>query len=272
MNAFVRGVLAILIVTSPVVAVAGGGYSHGHREYREGGYYQWNAYSCKWIWYPVAKQTYGAYDNHSTTLHMTVNNYQGSARRGDTRYATTEAAYAYGQPLDPNATLGFAKELLGVAYRGAHDGFQQAMSFAGQQGANDVEVAKEFAQVQKLQATAQVIESSKPQPSATVFRQQGYQQQQQQGGNVGGNVRAFVQGTVGSALVQSADVKCAACHADGQGANGFTFGSSDTFDGNFAERALDYITRIDDKNCALKAKLTAEEHRAYRQHLESLKR
>lgn len=252
MNALFRCLLVCSIAVLPAAAHA---HDHGKREYRETGYYQWDAYKCKWIWYAYAKQAYGTYDNHSTTLHMTVNNFQGAAKRGETGYATREVGYEYGPKLDPNATINMAKELLLVAHRGASDGFNQAMAFASQQGANDVELAKEITQVRKLESLPLILESSKAQSSSTYVREYSGHATSEEG-NVSRPAPVPVQGDLAAV-----ETKCMECHRDGQKGGGVKLKPLAEFPAVQADLALEYITSIRGNNCSKRADLSDAEHK-----------
>lgn len=253
-------IFALLLPACTVEA----GNDHGKREYRETGYYQWDAYKCKWIWYPFAKQAYGSYDNHSTTLHLTVNNFQSSAKRGENQYATVDVGYR-ATPLDPNATLNFAKELLSVAYRGANDGFNQAMSYASQQGANDIAIVQELVQVKKLEASALILESSKPQASTGPSH---CPHPHRQPSTPEATPRPAPPATGGLPAIEA---KCQGCHGDGQGGGGVVFGPLSGLTPVRLSLAMDYVTKIDDTNCSRRAKLSPEEHKELVDYLCQLK-
>lgn len=206
MNTLVRLLLIALTLFAPSMAHAA---NHGQREYRQGGYYQWDSYKCKWVWYATPAGAH--YNNHAstTTYNLTINNVQPTAVKGNSQYLVQDSGYVYGAPLDVNKAFHLAGELQQLTHKTAADGFAQLTAFGAQAHANQLELEKERTQALKIQALAQIAESTKAQPSASFVRQQV---------DVAVNsIGAAVQGQAVSAgnaaqAEQLFAAKCAGCH------------------------------------------------------------
>lgn len=206
-------------------------------------YYGYRAYHAA----PLAPQY------HTQNVSYTYNLYgQQAARQGDTQYGVTDIADFYGD-VDLGAAFHQAGRLAEGAQRLTEKATLGFTSMVETTSSDRTRVALALAQGQ---AAAQALSAAKPAPSATIVRHVQGEQHVEVPVAAGGNLDAT-------------NRACAECH----GAAAETKGGGNhlpklqDLSAEQAKIAREYITRLDENNCARKARLS---HEAQQELLELL--
>lgn len=265
--------IVLLIVLLMASVASAGGYYHGQKfthdgngnPYR-GGYYRYNSSTYKFDWY----------DAPSTTTTTTNYNYSytwnnASANAGASQ-SGLQGAFRY-QEYDVGADI-FDSQHYVASARSIDE------RRLDNQRVRDVQAGytrDRLLSIQEINAKTQLLQSldtSSGRSSPQVLQQfnNGHPQPHQNGD---GQFRATVEADGARKLtggVAATEAQCRTCHGgEAVKAEGIKLPAFSALVPQDAERALDYITRLDDRNCAKRAQLTVEAHRELRQFFESLK-
>jgi cytochrome c551/c552 len=239
-------ILALLCVSAPASAQV---------VHREGGYWQFVKSNCGyvWKWYPVAKApAYNqAYDNHSQTINLTIQNNHIPQKQGNTEYFYNDYAEKYEQ-VDLDERLAALTDLANTGVKGGYAIASELTGTLGVVGGNQARLAEQAGNIRAVQALTGYLQSVKPgTEAATVIKQYS---------SAKVTTSRTESGSRPAADLTATEKACAGCHSAD---NAPTLGGENVLPrfsdmtADQARIAKEYITRLDvENNCAMKAKLS----------------